>query len=110
MEEKLKEAWRRTMKEMKDGMAERRGWWDEEYGEEKREVRRELRKWRKEGEGEKYRKKKGNYKKLCERKKREENERWEKKVAGAKRESEVWEIMNRRVERVLYEATRRSRG
>lgn len=32
---------------------------------------------------------------MCKKKKKEENERWEKKVARARRECEVWEIVNR---------------
>ncbi|XP_018360405.1 PREDICTED: uncharacterized protein LOC108759461 [Trachymyrmex cornetzi] len=41
-----------------------------------------------------YRKEKREYKELCETKKREENERWERKVEGARNESQVWEIVN----------------
>ncbi|KYN12428.1 hypothetical protein ALC57_15395 [Trachymyrmex cornetzi] len=52
-----------------------RGWWDREC----REKRGVLREWRKE---------------LCEAKKREENERWERKVEVARNESQVWEIVN----------------
>ncbi|KYN27547.1 hypothetical protein ALC57_03066 [Trachymyrmex cornetzi] len=32
---------------------------------------------------------------LCGNKKKEENERWERKVEGAKNEGQVWEIVNR---------------
>lgn len=39
--------------------------------------------------------KKKGYKKLCEAKKKEENERWEKEVERTKNE-EVWEIINRK--------------
>jgi len=53
-----------------------RGWWDEESRRKKREVRKELRKWRKgKGEGESYRSRKKEYKEICERKKKEERER-----------------------------------
>lgn len=31
---------------------------------------------------------------MCERKKREENERWERRAEEVMRESEVWEIVN----------------
>lgn len=37
-------------------------------------------------EGKKYKKKRIEYKKLCEMKKREESERWEKRAAEVKRE------------------------
>lgn len=47
------------------------------------------------GKGEEYRKRRKEYKELCERKKREENERWEKRAVEARREKEVWEIENR---------------
>lgn len=47
------------------------------------------------GRGESERKeKRGRFQKMCERKTREENERWERKVAEIKRESEIWEIVN----------------
>lgn len=39
-----------------------RGWWDEEYEEKKREVREELRRWRRDGENkEGYRERKREY-------------------------------------------------
>lgn len=61
----------------------------------KGEVRRKLRRWRISGEGEKkYKERRGNYK-MCERKKQEKNERWESKAEEARRESELWEIVNR---------------
>lgn len=43
----------------------------------KKEVRKELRRWKRAGaDGERYRMAKREYEKLCDRKKREENERW----------------------------------
>lgn len=55
----------------------RKGWWDGECREWKRIVRRELRKWKGRGEsGERYRKAKKEYRRLCEEKKEEKNERW----------------------------------
>lgn len=48
--------------------------------------------WRKEGGGgERYKRKRKEYKETCDRKKEKENERWEMKVREAKREYEVWE-------------------
>lgn len=59
-------------------------------------MRRELREWRKKGgEGLKYKETKRDYGELCNRKKRKENEEWERKAREAKRENEVWEIINR---------------
>ena len=43
----------------------------------------------------KYRERKKEYKVLCERKRKEKNDRWKRKVAEAKREVAVWEIVNR---------------
>lgn len=64
--------------------------------EKKKEVRCELKKWRKIGGGkEKFREKKQEYKKLCEQKKKEETERWEKEAEQVRKESEIWEIVNR---------------
>lgn len=40
----MKEAMTETEKEMRKGKTEKRGWWNEECGEEKRKMRRELRK------------------------------------------------------------------
>lgn len=54
----------------------KRGWWDEACGRNKEEVRRELRNWRRgKGDKRKYRKKRKEYKELCERNKKEENDR-----------------------------------
>lgn len=65
----------------------------------KKEVRKELR-WKRAGaDSERYRMAKREYEKLCDRKKREENERWEKPVAKARREEDVWEVVNRQRKR-----------
>lgn len=48
-----------------------KSWWDNECREKKKEVRKELRKWRKrEGDRDRYRQVKRQYTELCERKKR----------------------------------------
>lgn len=66
----------------------------------KKEVRKELRRWKQAGgDGERYRMAKREYEKLCDRKKREENERWKKPVAEARREEDVWEVVNRQRKR-----------
>lgn len=59
---------------------------------EKERVRREIRVWR---EGNEY-KRKREYRVLYEKKKKEENDRWEKRAAEARRENEVWEIVNKK--------------
>ena len=74
---------------------ERRGWWDKECKEEKGKLRRELRRWRREGgDGKEYRIKK-EYALLCEGKKRKEMEKWEKEVEEVRTEGQVWKIVNR---------------
>lgn len=72
IEEKMRRAVREMEQELGTGSREKEGWWDEECRRMKKEVRRELRIWRRRGEGEKeYKEKKGRYKEICERKKRE---------------------------------------
>lgn len=67
-----------------------RGWWDKECEAKKEEVRKELRGWRRAGAyGMRYKMAKRKYKELCDRKKVEENERWKKRVAEARREEDV---------------------
>lgn len=62
----------------------------------KKEVRKELRRWKRAGaDDERYRMAKREYEKLCDKKKREENERWEKPMTEARREEDVWEVVNR---------------
>lgn len=59
-------------------------------------MRRELRKLRNGiGSETDYKKGKLKSKELCAKKKKEENERWEKRVMKVKRKGEVWEIVNR---------------
>lgn len=78
------------------GRGEKRGWWDRKCNEKKKEVRREIRRWRRiGGEGKEYKERRKEYRELYERKKKEENEKWEKSAREAKRESEVWGIINR---------------
>lgn len=49
-----------------------------------------MRRWRKgTGKEERYKKRKLEYKELCGRKKKEENDRWERKAAEVRREKEV---------------------
>ncbi|XP_039312991.1 uncharacterized protein LOC120359478 [Solenopsis invicta] len=73
-----------------------RGWWDEECREKKRKVRRTLREWRKGWrEGQEYRKERREYKEICEKKKREENRRWEREAEEARSVGQVWRIVNR---------------
>ncbi|XP_067217103.1 LINE-1 retrotransposable element ORF2 protein [Linepithema humile] len=96
MERKMKEAIKEVERDVGKEEGKRRGWWDRECEEKKKEARRELRGWRRKGgEGKEYKEKKKEYKETCERKKKEENERWEKRAREVKRENEVWEIVNR---------------
>ncbi|XP_067204108.1 regulator of nonsense transcripts 3B-like [Linepithema humile] len=96
LERRLKLAIKETEKEQDKKEEGKGGWWDKECEKKKREVGGEMRKSRKgTGEEERYKKSKLEYKELCRRKKKEENDRWEKKAAGARREKEVWEIVNR---------------
>lgn len=88
-----------VLEEVEKGRGEgniKRRWWDEECRMKKREVRKELREWRKgRGDGREYRERRREYREFCERKKKEDNEKWEKKVTEARRESEVWEVVNK---------------
>lgn len=78
-EERIREALKIVEREGCKGVVKKRGWWDEECVERKGEVRRSLRAWRKGvGKVEEYRKRRKIYKDFCERKKREENDRWER--------------------------------
>lgn len=62
---------------------------------EKREIRRKLRDWRRKGKEEGYKRGKQEYRELCERKMKDENLRWEKKAVEVSREREVWEIVKK---------------
>ena len=109
MRSKIKDAMGKTERERRKGKKVERGWWDEECEGVKRQVRRELRRWRKGLEDRsKYIGLKREYKVLCERKKEEENRKWEKKAEEARNESEVWEIVNkdRRKKRRVNEGIR----
>lgn len=55
-----------------------------------------MKRWSKEeGVGKRYKEIKREYKVLCENKKKEELERWEKEVSEAKIEEQVWKVVNR---------------
>lgn len=96
VEKRVKEAMRETEEAQRKNERKSTGWWDEECREKKKEVRKELRKWRKNrADREEYKEKKREYKLICEQKKREENENWEREVDRVKKEGEVWEIVNR---------------
>ncbi|XP_076660547.1 uncharacterized protein LOC143363902 [Halictus rubicundus] len=81
-----------------EGMKEskRRGWWDKECIERKKELRRALRKW-KEGkeEEEGYRRMKNKYKKLCEEKKEQEREKILTEAGKARTEGKVWDFLRK---------------
>lgn len=46
-------------------------------------------------DGREYRERRKEYKDLCEKKQKEDNEKWEKKAIEARKESEIWEVVNR---------------
>jgi len=100
-EGKVQETIRETLGRMEEeggrgGRYKGKGWWDEECAEQKRVVRRALRKWRKGRDEEQgYKEEKKVYKEICEKKKREENEKWEKEAEEARTEVQVWNIVNR---------------
>ena len=72
------------------------GWWDEQCREEKKKVRKELRRWRRKGgDGGEYRESKRKYGRMCEEKRKEELERWEKELEGVRTEGQVWKVVNR---------------
>jgi len=103
VEEEIEEATTRMRgaikeeKEDKEGRGRKvKGWWDEECREKKKEVRLELRRWRKEKEeGGKYSSSKREYKEVCERKRKEESERMIIQVEEAKTEGKVWELIRK---------------
>lgn len=90
-QEEMEREVREVERELRGKGRRKRGWWDEECEDRKKEARKELRSWRRvEGERKEYRK---GYRELCERKKKEE--KWERRAMEVKRESKVWELINR---------------
>nr|XP_034194960.1 nipped-B-like protein B [Osmia lignaria] len=74
----------------------KKGWWDEECRQKKKELRKVLREWRKGRVGVvNYREAKKEYNRLCGTKKEKVNESFEKEVEEARTEGEVWKIINR---------------
>lgn len=51
------------------------------------------------GGGERYSEVKRRYNRLCERKRREEGDRWMEIVKNARREGQVWEVVNKEREK-----------
>ncbi|XP_071568793.1 uncharacterized protein [Temnothorax nylanderi] len=94
---KIGKALEENEKEKGKGVSEsRRGWWDAECKERKRDVRRELRKWRKgNGDAERYRGGRREYREMCKRKKEEEKDRMTREIGEAKTEGKVWELIGR---------------
>ena len=94
----------RTEEKSKRGNGERRGkkggWWDMECREKKGRVRKELRRWRKEGgDGKMYAERRKEYRKLCEEKKKKEVEGWEKELEGVRNEGQVWKVVIREMKK-----------
>ena len=73
-----------------------KGWFDEECREEKRMLKKQMRRWRREGgSGGEYKEGKKRYRELCKRKKEEENKKWIRKAKEARTEGQVWVIVRR---------------
>lgn len=86
MSGKIREILMKT-KEKGKRRRKRRRWWDMECRQKKSKVSSILREWRKKEEvGQEFRKEKREYKEFCERKKREENEKWGREA------EEAWEM------------------
>lgn len=76
MEGRIKEALKEVEEKRGSKKRGRREWRDEECWSKKKEVKKELREYRKKGgEGVRYKERKRNYRELCDRKKRKENEK-----------------------------------
>lgn len=99
----MQEEIRKMVRRVKEAMVEERRvrnrgvagrWWDEcKKG--KREMRKELRKWRREGDGGlEFKRKKRQYMELCGKKKTEAKDRWAEGVEKIKEEGKVWEVIN----------------
>jgi len=100
MTRRIREALKKTEREGEERRRRGRGWWDEECREKKRGVRRALRKWRKGDEqGTRYRKERKEYRELCERKRKEENKRWEREIQEIRSEEMVWKVVRQRKEK-----------
>jgi len=100
----VEEGWRKLKKRVevvlerveKEEKRERRGWWDEECRNMKREVEEELRRWKREGgKGEKYKELRKRYREHCKVKKQRERERWERELEGVRSEGDVWKVVNK---------------
>lgn len=75
---------------------DKRGWWDKECKEKKEKARNIMRKWKKgKARVEEYRKVKKEYEELCDRKKKEEDEKWARKAESARTETDVWALINK---------------
>lgn len=76
------------------GKGDRRGWFDEECKEEKKKIEKRVEEVEEgEGDGKRYKEKKKEYRKICERKKTEENKKWMRKAQEARTEEQVWGIL-----------------
>lgn len=102
--EGVEEGWRKLKRRVevalegvgKEERKEQRGWWDEECRNRKREVREELKRWKKEGgKGEKYKEMRKRYREHCKEKRQGERERWERELERVKSERDVWKVVNK---------------
>lgn len=96
MEEKIRNILRETGEEIRGVKKGGIGWWDEECAIKKKKLKWVLKKWRRDVlGGEAYRREKKEYKELCNRKKAEENERWEREVEKAETDGQIWQVVNK---------------
>ena len=88
---KRKAIWRKVGRKR-----EGKRWWDGECRNRKKEVKGALRRWRRgEGTGEEYRKRKGEYRRVCEEKREQERKRFVEEIEKVDGEGKVWEILRR---------------
>lgn len=96
LEEKVKEARKRERKKIKPWKMGRKEWHSKEWKEKKREVRREMEKWRK-GKIDKkeYVRKRREYKRWCEEERKKHREEEEEKIKAIRTEEEAWKYINK---------------
>ena len=71
-------------------------WWNANCTKNKRETRKALRNWRRDKEGkEDYQMKRGEYKIVCEERRRELQENTENEILQQKGENQIWEYINK---------------
>ncbi|KAK0169380.1 hypothetical protein PV328_012122, partial [Microctonus aethiopoides] len=86
----IKKMWKKKVEIMQ------RKWWDKECKSKKRELKKELKKWRKGMTGkEKYLKERKKFKEMCREKERKKQEKELAEIKEAKTEKKIWEFINK---------------